>query len=153
MKKLLFVLIISLTGFSLAQSNIYAGASVGAGGLLSGFALPITGHVGFEDFYSRDLDMRLDLRFLLGSNTGFEFGVNGLYNFQVSRDLPLEVYVGGGGRVLFITDFLILGGGLNVGTDYYLSEQLSLFGELRLDSYLRGWITQFGIGAGAKFHF
>jgi len=158
MKKIMLALILTFIGFGFAQSNIYAGGSLGVGafsalGFTGGAVFPITGHIGFKEVFSRDTEARIDLKFLLGGGTGFEIGANTLYNFSVVPDLPLIVYAGGGLKVIIAGGSFLPGGGVITGVDYYLNEQLSLFVEGRFDTYFPGFLTQFGIGVGAKFHF
>lgn len=158
MKKIILAFVLICAGFSAAQSNIYAGGSLGVSaysiGQYQGRAtFPITAHIGFKEVFSRDAEVRVDLRFLLGGGTGFEVGANSLYNFSVVPDLPLVVYAGGGIKILIASELFLPGVGVITGVDYYLSEQVSLFGEGRFDSFFPGFLTQFGIGVGAKFHF
>ena len=163
MKNLLIVslfVVFSTFSFTNAQPNVYAGVSFGvatvsAFGLTSNASFPMTLHVGLKDLVMDDLDVRVDGNFILNSETTvIGLGANGIYNFALIPDQPIDFYAGGGIRTIIGDETLNIGLGAIAGADYQILPQISVFGEARSDVYFSDPITSgFSIGIGGKYHF
>ena len=150
MRKLLaLVAAIALMGGAASAQDYWAGISVGTGGSL---------HFGVENL-AENLDARANLGFNFLFSSGFTFGADALYHFDLDTgDLPLDVYAGGG--LAFGVYDAAFGLGVNLfgGAEYRLIEadfpEGGIFFEL---GPLINFVPDFAPGAvgrlGFNYHF
>lgn len=151
MKRILLVLLTlgamsGLAGTALAQGT-YAGISFD---FRSDYGAGLFGHLG-SDNLSPHFGIRADLGLLFSGGTGFELGANALYHNRLSTSAPLELYAGGGPRIIFAggTGFAL---GFLGGLEYAVNPGTALYGEFGVDVGVTGGGAGFGLGFGANFY-
>jgi hypothetical protein len=131
------------------SSNFYAAASLGFATNDGNSSGTLAGHFGIKGLLLSEVDLRLDGT-LYFDGSDFEIGANALYNIALD-DLPLDIHVGGGPQ-LFLGEEAYFGLGFRGGASYGLTGPISLFGELRFNTFFGdGGFSVFGLGVGAKY--
>lgn len=131
------------------SSNFYAAASLGFATNDGNSSGTLAGHFGIKGLLLSEVDLRLDGT-LYFDGSDFEVGANALYNIALD-ELPLDIHVGGGPQ-LFLGEEAYFGLGFRGGASYGLTGPISLFGELRFNTFFGdGGFSVFGLGVGAKY--
>lgn len=131
------------------SSDFYAAATLGFVTNNGNSTGTLSGHFGIKRLLTPDIDLRIDSTLYFDASD-FELGVNALYNINL-EELPLDIYVGGGPFV-YLGFFEYFGLGFRSGATYPIGEALSLFGELRFNTYFDyGGFSVFGLGIGARY--
>jgi hypothetical protein len=130
-------------------SNFYAGVSLGFATNDGNSSGTLAGHFGIKELLLPEVDVRIDGTFYFDGND-FEIGANALYNFFI-EDLPLDLYVGAGPQ-LFLASETFFGLGFRGGATYAIFEPVSVFGELRFNTFFGdGSFSVFGLAVGARY--
>jgi hypothetical protein len=131
------------------NSSFYAAASLGFTTNDGNSSGTLAGHFGIKRLLLPEVDLRLDGT-LYFDGSDFEIGANALYNIAL-EDLPLDIYVGGGPQ-LFLGEEAYFGIGFRGGAGYAVADPISLFGELRFNTFFGdGGFSVFGLGVGARY--
>ena len=144
-------------GSSLAQNDLYAGASTGIDLFVGDAYFNFNTYLGFEDLISEGVDVRANLGIIAIGDLLVKLGGDALFAFQFDEGSPITIFAGGGPRLVFgsATD---VGIGVVGNFDYALQPDISLFGEFDLDLYFASGITNNttfapGIDVGVRFKF
>lgn len=140
-------------------------------GASTGYPFGLTAHYGLGDALGDGIDLRFNGQFAFSGNfvssaIGFNIGADALFNIPVEVD-DLSVYAGAGPKLGFAVASTNLGagggsiGGFQLGAqglagaEYLITDEIGLFGELRIGfAYLAGDIGfDPALFLGANYHF
>ena len=144
------------SGFALAQSDMWVGAS-------TGYPFGLTVHVGFEDLIGQDIDLRANVTGTFSSSLGVtafgaQLGADVLFGFApIEGAIALNPYAGGGPLVIIGG---ATGGGVSAGVfgfgvtgvagvEYLFTPEIGAFLEMRVGA---GYIGAGGIGIFAPLY-
>ncbi len=141
-------------------------------GASTGYPFGLTAHYGLGDALGDGVDLRFNGQFafaggLTESTIGFNVGADALFNIPVDAE-DIKVYAGAGpslGFALTTYNAGVGGGSLGgfalgaqglAGAEYLVTEEIGLFGELRVGfRYVTGFNFTFAptLSLGANYHF
>ena len=177
MRKVLIAVVgaLLLTGVAFAQDEDTVDVAPNGDtwlGASTGYPFGLTAHYGLGDALGDGVDLRFNGRFafsgdLVSSTIGFNLGADALFAIPVDSD-EVHVYAGAGPSLGFAATTYnagVTGGNLGgfvvgaqglAGAEYLLTDQIGLFGELRVGfTYVTGINFAFAptLALGANYHF